>query len=73
MEPVADFDKKQLNMQVVLKIDDQLTWGELRNFVEVAIDEDPAAQVGIDYDQNHELTGFYVFVSELTQDTLRRA
>lgn len=56
------FKKTQVNLELKLEINDQLTWGELYRFVDLAktsgVDEDDP--VGLAYDDQHEICGLSV-------------
>lgn len=57
MTRVTDFEKTQPNLKVTLDLDNQLTWGELFRFVDLARSAGYLAQerVGIENDPNESL------------------
>ncbi|MEV5765323.1 hypothetical protein AB0L34_12230 [Micromonospora sp. NPDC052213] len=63
-----DFVKTDRNIKVTLDLDDQLTWGELIRFVELAKTAgsiSPDQPVGIDYDPNESMpviTGLHAYL-----------
>jgi hypothetical protein len=60
-----DFEKTQVNLEVTLDIDDQLTWGELLKFADLARARhiDPNEPVVIQYSEpGHSISGVTLYL-----------
>lgn len=68
---MAEFEKTNLNLKVSLDLDNELTWRELFQFVDLARDSghvDPDARVGLardDFQDETTITGLYVYVDSM--------